>query len=1038
MIYVFADCELDEVRFELRRGGTPVSLEPKTFDVLAYFVRCPDRVVTKDELLDAVWPGQAVSESVLPKCVAAARRAVGDDAIRTVHGRGYRFVATVRSRASEAAAPPIAAGAAFVGRAHAMERLHAALASAIGGRGRLVLLVGEPGIGKTRTAEELGAEARRRGAAVVFARAHESEGAPSFWPWIQILRALVTPRPTAGAPRRRAAAMPTTALLRVLEGESAAAAALQPGDAQQARFRLFDDLTAALRAESDRQPLVIAIDDLHWADDASLRLLGFVAGELAAARLLIIGTYRDAELRRGHPLSELLGRLARQASCERLALQGFDRAETRALIAGIAEAVAEEVAAAVHEMTDGNPFFIQEVARLLGADAALARAPQTGLHLVLPQSVRDAVGRRLEALPPQCGALLRAASVLGREFTVPMLSRIAEPQDRADLEWLSDAVRARVLDETDVPGRYRFHHSLIRQTLYDELGTPERVRLHARAAEALEASCGGDTEPYLDELAFHCFEAAPAGAAERAIAYATRAAERSRRQLAYEQSARQYERALQLAEIHGCLDPVQRAELLLATAAAHVLAGARPIADKAFGRAAELGRGIGRVDVVARAALGLRGPGEMGTPLDAATLNLLETSLAALGAAEVALRARLLSRLTGTPPHSDSMERREALSSEALALARHAGDSVALRDALEARLWACLGPDRLDERLAVARELLALADAQQSRHMALLAHNVEFGAELVRGDVAAAERALAAFAHLAEELREPAPRFYATFYAGSGALARGDLDRAEQLFRAALVRGRESVPYAHFMCTAQLFVITYLRGGPEDPELERVLFGEMMALPYSWLPALRSSYAFTTYLRGDRAAAQREFAALMSEVKAIRRDEHWLVTMGALSTLAVLLGDREAAACLYDLLLPYDGLFMVHDLLRSITGTIGAALGNLATLLERFTVAEEHLARAAEQAAVIGGAMSAMERPGYALLLLTRAEAGDRDRAIALLAEVREAMARLGIRRSWHLTAIEGRGLLTQSVPVAGARRIPKQSSKIRQDSRTR
>jgi tetratricopeptide (TPR) repeat protein len=477
---------------------------------------------------------------------------------------------------------------------------------------------------------------------------------------------------------------------------------------------------------------------------------------------------------------------------------------------------------------------------------------------------------------------------------------------------------------------------------------------------------------------------------------------------------------------------------LLATGAAHVLAGARTLADRTFVRAAELGRSMGRVDVVARAALGLRGPGEMGTPLDAATLTLLEESLAALGDAEASLRARLLSRLTGTPPHSDSMERREALSTEALTLARRAGDHIALRDALEARLWACLGPDRLDERLAVARELLALADAQQSRHTALLAHNVEFGAELVRGDPAAAERALAAFTHLAEELREPGPRFYATFYAGSGALARGDLDRAEQLFRAALVRGREVVPYAHFMCTAQLFVITYLRGGRDDPELERVLFGEMMALPYSWLPALRSSYAFTTYLRGDRAAAQREFTALMSEVKAIRRDEHWLVTMGALSTLAVLLGDRDAAACLYDLLSPYDGLFMVHDLLRSITGTVGAALGNLATLLDRFGAAEAHFARAAEQAAIVGGAMSLMERPGYAFLLLARGEAADRNRAVAILDEVRGAMAQLGIQRNWYLTAIEARGLLPPSASAAGPRRIPKQSSKIRQDSRTR
>lgn len=1025
MIYAFGDCELDEVRFELRRRGAAVPLEPKTFDVLAYLVKSPDRVVSKDELLDAVWPGQIVSESVLPKCVAAARRVIGDAAIRTVHGRGYRFVAGVaRRQGIEAGIGAPVFPLPFVGYEQALERLRVALASAMTGRGRLVLLAGDPGIGKTRTAEELAREAGDRGASVLVGRAYEGEGAPPYWSWIQVLRAAATS--TAGAPVRRSVrhggpGATVAELLGLLEGEGGAAAA-RAADAEHARFRLFDSIATALRAEAGRQPLVVVLDDLHWADEASLRLLGFIAGEIGTASMLIVATYRELELRRGHPLSTLLGRLARQASCERVVLHGFSRDDTARMIAGVAgvagATVPDDVAAAVHDMTEGNPFFVQEVARLLVAGGEITQLSRGALDLALPQSVRDAIGRRVDALPAACVPLLHSAAVLGRDFTLPLLVRVAAVADATALELLGDAVHARVLDVTDVPGRYRFHHSLIRQTLYDELSTPERMRLHARAADALEASAGADVESVLDELAYHCFEAAPAGTAERAVGYALRAADRARRRLAYEESARHFERALQIVELHGPGDPARHAELVLATASAQALAGARTLTNATFTRAVELGRALGRADIVARAALGLRGEGEMGSPVEATTRAVLEESLAAVDPTEGALRARLLSRLAGTPPYSESMERRDQLSTEALELARRSAEGVALRDALEARCWACLGPDHLDAREATARELLALADAQRSPHMALLAHDAMFGSALVRGDLGAADRALAAFTHIAEELREPASLFYAIFYQGSRALAGGELARAEQLFRAAQARGRDTVPYAHFMCTAQLYAVRYLRGDDDDPDLERVMFGEMMALPYSWVPALRSSYAFARCVRGEREAAAREFAALMgTELDGLRRDEHWLVTIGALSTLAILLHDRDAAARLYDLLCPYAELVLVHDLLRSINGSVATALGSLAALLGRFDIAERHFADAAAKQAAMGGLVIMSHRSGFAYLLRARDGPGDRERANAVLDELRTEMARCGIRRNWQLDAIDALGLFGTGRP---------------------
>ena len=1031
MIHVFGDCELDEARFELRRRGVAVKIEPKTFDVLAYLIKCADRVVSKDELLDAVWPGQSVSESVLPKCVAAARRAVGDAParpaiIRTVHGRGYRFVALVQRRAA-AESPadrtlrPLLAP--FVGHAHALARLRFGLESALAGRGRVTLLVGEPGIGKTRTAEELAAEARRRGALVLVGRAYEGEGAPAFWPWLHVLRS--GPDTVFGEVRR---ALDSGA------GDRRGATAV---DAEQARFRLFDSVAASLRRHAEAQPLVLVLDDLHWADEASLRLFGFLTRDLADVPMLVVATYRDVELRRGHPLGDLLGLLAQAPICERVPLRGFAREDTDRMIAGVVDTpVPDAVAAAVHEMTEGNPFFIQEVARLLASTGGFPDTPAT-LPLALPQSVRDAVGRRLDALSPECNALLRIAAVLGRDFGAPLLGRVASLSHEQVLGHVADAVRARVLDEIDmVPGRYRFHHSLIRQTLYDELTTPERVDLHARAGAALEAAAGRDVDPVLDELAYHFFQAAPASHVPKAVDYSIRAAERARRLLAYEQSARHYERALQVTELHGAPDQTRRAELILAVGEAHALAGARDRARTAFQRAAEIGRELHHPELLARAALGYRGPGEMGTPADDGATALLEEACVAIGDRHDGLRARLLSRMVGTAPYSLAMTKREAMSREALALARRAGEDAALRDAMEARLWACLGPDHLDERLGVARELLAFGEAEHNPHMALLAHDAQLGTHLIRGDLPAADRALAAFVQIAEGLRQPSFLFFATFYQGSRALAAGELDRAEELFRTAMARGRGTVPYAHFMCTAQLYVLLHMRGDAEDPELTRVFFGEMMALPYSWELAMHCGLAFALYLRGEHDAARREFESVAAHgFDRIRRDEHWLVTLGSLSSTAVLLGDRDRAAQLYALLLPYADLVFVHDLLRSIVGTVAAALGSLATLLGNYDEGERHYEHAHAKETAMGGAVAVMDRVGYARLLLLRNRPGDRARAATLVAELKREMARFGICRNWQLTAIEQLDLRAPA-PAARSRgrRIPTKPPRNRQD----
>lgn len=634
--------------------------------------------------------------------------------------------------------------------------------------------------------------------------------------------------------------------------------------------------------------------------------------------------------------------------------------------------------------------------------------------------MREAIGRRLNGLSPACNELLRVASVIGREFSTALLARVAELPHERVLADLGEAVAARVIDEAPGGlGRHAFHHALIRQTLYEELATPERVRLHRRAGEALEAISGADPEPHLDELAHHYFEAAPAGDVGKAVDACVRAAERSTRLLAYEQGAEHYARALQAYELVVPRDEALRCELLLVLGETRTTAGQRAAARAAFESAAEIARRLDRVDLLARAALGLRGPAEMGSPPEETTLALLEEALATVGDAHPLLRARLLGRLVGTPPYANSMETRDRMSLEALALARREGDAGALRDALSARLWACLGPDRIDDRLAVSRELLAQSERQQSKPMALLGYEGLIGAHLLRGEVAAADRAIDAYFRLAEELREPALRFFGLFFRGSRAHARGEFDEAERLYRAALERGRGVVPFAHFMYAGQMINLVYTLGRDEDPELSQVFFGEMLQLPYTFEPAVRTSLAFAYFLRGDSEAARRELEALAARgISTLRRDEHWLVTMDGLASIAVLLGDRTHAGELYELLLPYEDLIVTHDLLRSINGSVAATLGSLATLLGRYEDGEAHFEHAIAKETALGGVTAILSsKPGYARLLLARNRAGDRARAEELIAEVRTEMAAHGIARSWQLIALE------QTAPVVPAAR---------------
>ncbi len=884
MIHAFGECELDDERFELRRRGKAVKLEPKVFDVLAYLVRHAERVVTKSELLDAVWAGVNVSESVLPKCIAAVRRAVGDtraraNLIQTVHGRGYRLVAEVRARAASALADAAPgsdpADSSYVGRVGLRAGLTHALDEACAGRGRLIVLMGEPGIGKTRTAEALLGEARRRSLAVAIGRAYEGDTAPAFWPWVQLLRGVAAlPTMRAWLAEGGVVGPEVSTLVPELAARSTAKPSAppdqRPPEGEDARFRLFDAVSSVLKRAAERQPLVLLLDDLQWADAASLRLLALVATEIGTMPLLMVATCRDDEIDRTAALAELMGTLARASTCEWIPLTGLGREETAALVERlVTEAPSAALMDTIHAMTAGNPFFIQETARLLTVDGAATVTDPAALSQSLPRRVRDAVRRRLAKLSPECRTLLRIASVLGPELDAGTLAAVADLPPERTLRLLSEGRAAHLLDAGDLPTRYVFHHALIRHALYDELDDAERVRWHGRAGEHIAALAGADLDASVDAVAHHCFAAVAGGGVARAVEACVRAARRADRLFAYEQSARWYERALVALESAPAVDDAPRVDLLLALGEMRAAAGERDPAREVFFRAAAIARQLARPDLLARAALGYRGPSEMGSPSDPPAIALLEEALAAVGDAFPALRARLLSRMTGCAPWADTMATRIDLSREALVLARESAENGALRDALSARLWASQGPDHVDERLAVGRDLLAFGRREGGLPMTLLAHDAAFGAYLLRGEHGGRRaRARRLWRHGGRDEAAGLPLPRDLLARQPAARARRPRRRRADVPRRPRARAQRGARTRTSCSSARCTRSSICAGLDDDPELDRVFFGEMMALPYAFEPALQSALAFALWLRGEHEAAREQFERVAARVAA--------------------------------------------------------------------------------------------------------------------------------------------------------------------------
>ena len=420
----------------------------------------------------------------------------------------------------------------------------------------MLTLVGEPGIGKSRAAEELCTYGGLRGMQVLWGRCYEGQGAPPYWPWVQVLRSYVGECDRDALRNELGSGGGVVAELIPDVGEKLPdiPKPIALDDPESSRFRLFDAIATFLRNASKTRALLVVLDDLHWADVPSLVFLEFVAHELSGSRILLVGTYRDVELRRQHPLAKTLGDLTRERLFDRVLLRGLDRADVERFIeltAGIE--APRELVDAVHTHTEGNPLFITEVVRLLALQGELQSgdsSEERQWDLGIPEGVREVIGRRLDRLSPRCNEVLTVAAVVGKSFTAVLLDRLSEDISKDRLvEVLEEALFAKVIEELhDTVGHYQFTHSLVRQTLIEELTLTRRVRLHARIAEQLESLYGDEADKHAAELVTHFAQAETLLGRERIAHYSLLAGEEALSAFAYEEAIEHFERGVAAKE----------------------------------------------------------------------------------------------------------------------------------------------------------------------------------------------------------------------------------------------------------------------------------------------------------------------------------------------------------------------------------------------------------------------------------------------------------------------------------------------------------
>jgi len=891
----------------------------------------------------------------------------------------------------------------WVGREAALARVreHADLAAA-GGTG-LVLVVGEGGIGKTRLVAELAAGLS--GFDVLYGRCDEEEIFP-YGPWVDMLRPRLE---RMGEAELDAALGPDAArvarlvpeLHERLPGLEDAAPASDP----ETEVRLlFTAVLRVVRRLALQRPLLIVIDDLHWADRSSLLLGRHLAREPRLGPVLMVGTFRDTELEPRHPLLDLIADVERDRPVPRVRLGGMDEREVGALIGSWHGAeVGGDAVRTIRAETEGNPFFVKQLVRHLEEVGGGERlAVEDGLGV--PEGVRDVIARRVARLPERSGHVLRVAALIGRDFELELLEHVAGVPPEELLDVLDAAVRAALLSEVpSTPGRYSFAHALLRSTMEAELSATRRALLHQRIGEAIEQRHGSRLEPWLDELARHFAEA---GRQEvgRAVDYAVRAAAQATGRLAYDEAVRLLERAVALRRQDEPADRAVLARLEITLAAAEADAGHWEAARASFARAADTARRANAGESLAGAALGHSGGtwDQFGRD-DAVSIALLEEALERLPADDSQLRSQLLARLAVLRYHASAPpEDVEHAADAAVAIARRLDDAGALLAALGAAQYARWRPGRLEDRLAMSGEFLALAEARGTPADEAEAHLWHAAAllELCRLDECEAHHAR--YMEIAERTQQFQLLVHRDAIRAMYALHRGDFEAgaaAAEVVQAWDERdGSAPMPLVQQFHGAHMMALLNERGelGRMAPQFEQ-LAREMQGLP-GW----RASLAWAYVQAGERERARAELERISADGFAVLPyDTNFLPAIVMAAHAMWELGDAVGPAAQAEpQLAPFRELWVVCGVCGLTLGPAAYALALTQLVQDRVDDAAASFELALERSTHMRARpYVARSRAGLAEALRRRAAPGDAARAQELSALAVADARELGMSR---------------------------------------
>jgi tetratricopeptide (TPR) repeat protein len=853
--------------------------------------------------------------------------------------------------------------ASFVGRAAAVEQLERCYEQAASASRRIVLLCGEPGVGKTRLATEFALRAHAEGAVVLYGRCDEETPLP-HQPFVEALRHYVCNCPPAVlAGQVRLVSGELRRVVPELAERVPELAEPLTGDPEGARFRLFEAVATLLCEAAQGRPLVLVLDDLHWADKATLLLLKYLARYPREASLMVVGTYRETDVEPGHPLNGVLVDLAREQLFERLALGCLDEPAVSELVVWYTgNRATPELHRMVFEGTEGNAFFVVEVLRHLaesGAGAGQgdpATGPPGSRRLPLPEGVKDLISRRLVRLGPQTGRVLATASALGREFGFDMLERLCGLGTDELVDTLERAVHAQFIEESvGRVGRYAFSHALIRDALYGTLAATRRALLHRRVGVAIEQAHAADLEPHLAELAHHFGQGGSRADLDKAIEYLARAGERAVALLAYEQAVSHHRHAIEL--LAPALDAperrIQHCDLTIACGEAERKAG-DPTYRRTLLQGARMAQELGDVERLARAALAnSRGFQSSSQGVDHERVAVLQAALSALDAGDGTTRARLLAQLAVELICDADWRRRAKLSDEALAMARRLGDPGTLARVLTQRSLAQDNPRTLAARNEDLLEAWELANRIGERPLAAHAAYFGFFAALATGDLERADRLLESLATLAEQLGQPIIEWcHAVARAARGEVSASPEDAERLAFSAYEIGQRAAQPDALVWFLGQIFVARFLQGSLDvgEPHLP-TLFQEPGSAPVvgpEFTPSRAVPLLFGAGVSviccevGRIDHGRRHFAVLMEELSDPPNDFSTLPILAYAAVACAHLRDARRAERLYALLEPFGEQFVETG--ASWFGAVSHYLALLLATMGRLDDADAHFA----------------------------------------------------------------------------------------------